>query len=497
MTDTPIKERDPIAGLTSILDLYNGKQTVTTTSPETSTSTTKSNLTQDQINNQIDMAMAPLNQASHAAGLSTYSDTTLALGRGQVAADTAAKYAGNTTTQSNSGKTTTTTTPGALSAGKIGDTLGALATNQILMPMAKKVLNPISDSISAAIGKGADSIISSIPGFGDSMISGGGDIAGVTVGAGIPDSSIVTQGLDLLPTSEAVTGAISGAGDVIAQGADDLWKWLTAADGGLITEEEADGFAAGGFVDKHVSRSNLTDPWSVITGLFANGDIAPTVADTARNPDLVQQGTIGGGKGIPAPGPSLDPSDPTSPNYGLTQDEMDTNRNSGIVTIAGLVNPILGFAMSQALGAPSLQQTLMTRLTDAMGLTNSSMDTAVRRADEAQKQLSPEEKAPDADMQAVQDAIDHDTSGDRPVGNLQTKGDPTVNSPEGDSNMSEGGAVAGAGTSTSDSIHTMLSDGEYVIDAKTVAALGPEFFQAIQAKFNPAALKSQAAKGRI
>ena len=31
MADTPIKERDPIAGLQSILDLYSGKQTVTTT----------------------------------------------------------------------------------------------------------------------------------------------------------------------------------------------------------------------------------------------------------------------------------------------------------------------------------------------------------------------------------------------------------------------------------------------------------------------------------
>jgi hypothetical protein len=60
-----------------------------------------------------------------------------------------------------------------------------------------------------------------------------------------------------------------------------------------------------------------------------------------------------------------------------------------------------------------------------------------------------------------------------------------------------GGKVSGPGTSTSDSVAAHLSDGEYVIDAKTVAALGPEFFQAIQAKFNPAALKAQKSQGRI
>ena len=53
------------------------------------------------------------------------------------------------------------------------------------------------------------------------------------------------------------------------------------------------------------------------------------------------------------------------------------------------------------------------------------------------------------------------------------------------------------GTSTSDSIPAKLSDGEYVIDAKTVDALGPDFFQKLQAMFNPEAIASQAAKGRI
>jgi hypothetical protein len=47
-----------------------------------------------------------------------------------------------------------------------------------------------------------------------------------------------------------------------------------------------------------------------------------------------------------------------------------------------------------------------------------------------------------------------------------------------------GGHVRGPGTSTSDSISAWLSDGEYVVDAKTTALFGPEFFSALQSISN-------------
>jgi hypothetical protein len=43
-----------------------------------------------------------------------------------------------------------------------------------------------------------------------------------------------------------------------------------------------------------------------------------------------------------------------------------------------------------------------------------------------------------------------------------------------------GGSVRGPGTSTSDSILAALSTGEYVMDAKTTKAFGPDFFRALQ-----------------
>jgi hypothetical protein len=42
--------------------------------------------------------------------------------------------------------------------------------------------------------------------------------------------------------------------------------------------------------------------------------------------------------------------------------------------------------------------------------------------------------------------------------------------------MADGGAVRGPGTATSDSIPAMLSDGEYIIPAHTVAKFGVRFF---------------------
>jgi len=49
--------------------------------------------------------------------------------------------------------------------------------------------------------------------------------------------------------------------------------------------------------------------------------------------------------------------------------------------------------------------------------------------------------------------------------------------------MKAGGPVSGAGTETSDSIPTMLSDGEYVIPANVVRMKGKEFFDSLLEKY--------------
>lgn len=69
-------------------------------------------------------------------------------------------------------------------------------------------------------------------------------------------------------------------------------------------------------------------------------------------------------------------------------------------------------------------------------------------------------------------------SGDN-AGDSEGSGDA---SGSGDS-LARGGSVNGPGTSTSDSIVARLSDGEYVVNAKAVQALGAPFFDAINSMF--------------
>ena len=50
--------------------------------------------------------------------------------------------------------------------------------------------------------------------------------------------------------------------------------------------------------------------------------------------------------------------------------------------------------------------------------------------------------------------------------------------------MANGGPIAGRGTGTSDSININVSDGEYIMSADTVEALGEDFFNQLQAAFH-------------
>lgn len=61
------------------------------------------------------------------------------------------------------------------------------------------------------------------------------------------------------------------------------------------------------------------------------------------------------------------------------------------------------------------------------------------------------------------------------------------NGPGGNAAWKDGGKVKGPGTGTSDSIHAMLSNGEYVVSDDVVDAVGVEFFDRLQAMFHKTA----------
>ena len=533
MADAAIPIRDPIAGLNSILDLYSGKQTVTSTAPETTTSTTKSNMTADQMQSQIDMAMAPLNAAAHGAGLSTYSDTNLALGRAQVAGDIAAKNAGNTTTQTSSGRTTTQTTPGALSSSRIGDTLSSLAVTQLGAPILKKLgqnqsLLSLQNSISNTGSNMLDSVIGSF----------GGGAAPGSMAAIDPTTGTTTDALgDFIATqvgSSAATtsateaasnsGVLDSLGSAVSSGFDQAKDWISNlfAEGGMVRKgyadggyadtaqdiqtDSGDGYAEGGtaYIDRPAASSNLVAQSTVNPILQANGDIATGTSGTigASASDLLLNyikatssgskmqdpnadtasksvGAIGPQLGAVAPGPTLGQAGLA--NAGLTA-----------LGLAGPLGALASKALSMATDTPTLQAMVSNSMQAIPGQVDPTSGEAVN--------------ALDAHL-ALND--NYGTGGRGQDGNIGVQGDRGPGGSSGEAGaaaagaspsgpgVATGGPIRGPGTSTSDSIPAKLSDGEYVIDAKTVDALGPDFFQKLQQMFNPEAIASQAAKGRI
>jgi hypothetical protein len=79
-----------------------------------------------------------------------------------------------------------------------------------------------------------------------------------------------------------------------------------------------------------------------------------------------------------------------------------------------------------------------------------------------------------------------DTSGGGGFGSSSTGANSGFggDSSHGTAGYKQGGPIDGPGTGTSDSIKARLSDGEYVMSADTVAALGEEFFNQLQAAFH-------------
>lgn len=523
MADAAIPIRDPIAGLNSILDLYSGKTTTTSTAPETTTSTTRSNMTAEQMQSQIDMAMAPLNVASHGAGLSTYSDTNLALGRAQVAGDIAAKNAGNTTTQTTSGRTTTQTTPGALSSSRIGDTLSSLAVTQLGAPILKKLgqnqsLVNLQDSISNTGSNMLDSILGTstpMESVGRVNSSGATDVisSGIEALGNTDLTDAITQG--------AATSAGSGLLDTISQGASDAGDWFKSlfAEGGMVRKgyadggyadaaqdiqaDSGDGYAEGGtaYIDRPAASSNLVAQSTVNPILQANGAIAPAASGTvgASASDLLLNYVRATASGSKMQDPNADTSSQSvgavGPQLGAVAPGPTIGQaglaNAGL-TAMGLMGPVGALAakaLSMATDTPTLQAMVSNSLNSIPGEADPGVAAGTNDALTGFLSLH-DNFGTGGGNGGVQ--------GDRgPGGSSGEAGAAAAGAGPGGPGEATGGPIRGPGTGTSDSIPAKLSDGEYVIDAKTVDALGPDFFQKLQQMFNPEAIASQAAKGRI
>jgi len=430
-----IPKVDSIGSLNALLGLFSGTQQETTTSP--TTTTTRSNVTQDQLNALIAQEMAPLAGASHAAGMSAYGDTSLALGRGEVAGNLLAKYAGQTTTSS--GDTKTTKVPGAFSPERIGSTVGSMATMQLGFPLLKK----LSDKASEA----STGMLDSLLGGGASNSPALGVLQNLEQGVNLPTGAAGSVASSI---GDAVTGAVtsSGAGDLgsslwdtISSGLSDVGDWLHLADGGLV---------------------DSTAP---------TDDIKKTGGST---------GSSGGAKQI---NQEVGTISAPNQNAGTPVDVGGVLGSIGMSMLT-VANPVLGMIASHISGIPTAQQSLLASvLGNAMGGTQAAEPGTAQAAD----------NNPTAVLDTLNQTISNGTdpssmSMDDMAGTIGG-GDAT----ESSSVMATGGKVSGAGTGTSDSIPAKLSDGEYVIDAKTVAALGPDFFRAIQAKFNPQAVANQKA----
>ena len=533
---------NPIGDLTSLLDLYSGKTTKSTTSPETTTSTTKSNMTAEQTQAAIDSAMAPLNVASHGAGLSAYSDTNLALGRAQVAAEIAAKNAGTTTTQTSSGRTQTSTTPGALSSSQIGQTVKGLALTQLGAPILDKIKKSgAMTNLTDAVSNKATDILSPITTAFTNMIGQGNAGTGLDLGASalnlgassfdlssmIPDT--LSNGLSALANSgvaESVASNVIDTGDITSSALDWLFsnggqvntkKSLGYADGGMVDsiQDSADGgdsFAEGGkYIDRFVKSSNLTDPSIASPKLSASGEIAPatstsTIAKT--NADAVTQylqsqggqsfreGQTPADTGFDAPPGTLAARDMTRKTPGLS----DTSVSNVAMTALTMANPILGLLASKVMDVPTLQKLAINDVANVFS-DGTSTDPlgdfiATHVADNSPSVSISTGRYGGSGGNGFGSGYANSQAGagDTSSGGTSPGGGATANA-------ASGGKMSGPGTGTSDSINAKLSDGETVITAKTTEKakelFGDDFFHKLEQMFNAPAAAAQVAQGRV
>lgn len=483
MADPNLTKSNPLDYLGGLLDLYNGKESTTTDSPTTTTSSTRSNMTDAQLQSIIGSAMAPVNAAQHTAGM--YGSTPLAIARGQIAAETAAKNAGNTTTQTSSGGTRTTTTPGL--ADRLSSAAPGFLLTQFGAPALKKLMagqNPLSsiadifgaESVGPAAGALSPDILGSL---------GATDAFGTAADM----SSLASNGMDSLLADGAsfVPDVLGGIGDLFSSGGFEVGNFLDLGqflkDGGLVKAAgKKPGYASGGFVDSkraaisgdmgvdvnpQISASGAVDPNPQIPGLSGSTPAASTptsqaqtlkqYADAQIAAHMDMSGSVGGAGGGPSNG-----------------------------TLGGAVSGFGGMALGMALGVgPSLG--------NVMGMGINAMNSQSGNSDGV---AGPGESGWGMDLGQGDGSVGSAGPGDGGWGADLGMGD----GGDGSGDMATGGDVRGPGTGTSDSVPANLSDGETVVTAKTTQLvkkhLGEDFFLKLEQAFNPAAAMAQVAKGR-
>ena len=535
VSNTPIQQKDPIASLLDTINAYSGKTTTSTTGP--SSSTTKSNITPEQLDALISSAMAPLSQASHGAGISPYSDTTLALGRGQVAAEIGAKYAGTTTTES--GKTNTqTTTQNPLTGSNLktvaksyltGQALKGLAVNPVTKALAKKTgIDDIGKSVGdwitnlgtvtpeAGIGgaSGTDMSMFYDQGPGNAAMDTGlaaslSDLGTGALEAGIGGASGADASL-FYDAGSAATDAASSIGSDLISGGEDIYSLFFADGGRVSTKKYADGGNV--FVDRFTPSSTKPDSSTAtpeINALYQEivpgkdkVDILKGLSDTGGSSDVGTTGTtsansnsgfslspvglgIAGMQGLSLGGPM----------GAITAMGMNT---IGQVAIAALSN--IAHSISDSISSQSDANAVSTGL--SVDSTGEGISTGPSGTNAGPGGIGIGSSAASGIGAGIGDAVGAVSTGVS-SGDSGDSGDSSGGDGGGDGGvgaaLATGGNISGPGTETSDSILAHLSDGERVITAKTneaVEKMFPGFFHMLEQEFNPQAAAAQLRKGQ-
>ena len=261
--DTAIAERDPFSQISNALSLFTGKTTTQTTGP--STQVTSSNMTPEQLNAIIQEAMAPANLASHASGM--YGDTSLALGRAQIAAQTAGKYAGQTTTQTGSTTTQKVQSP-------LGQAGGTLLGTLLAASMGNKAVKSLTGvDLADKAMKGLKGLTSSNPSSAYDYVNGA-DLASDQAAAASSEAAVGSAvGGETAAAATGGADALSALFDVGAGG--DLLAGTSLTD--ALTSLGADAAGGAGLLE---GGSALLDAGLADTAGAALTDIAgATVAD--------------------------------------------------------------------------------------------------------------------------------------------------------------------------------------------------------------------------
>lgn len=484
---TKIPTIDPIANLKAIMDMYAGSESTTTESPSTTTSTTKSNITPEQLNMLVREAMLPLAQASRAAGV--YGDSAYTLGAGEIAAKIAAQNAGTTTTQTSSGGTRTTTTPGAFAPSRIGNMAQGLLMQQVGLPIAKKLVDKtgildIGEKIANALD-GTPAAID-MSGFVTPAADVTSQLGGViTQGSGDFLSTLLSpvSFTDNFLTSSVADIGTDIASDVGSSLGEEFLKQLWGfANGGQVKMGYADGGNV--YIDTHVPNSNLQDPSKLKANLSALDIPIAAQLPTTKIPSQISQTGNGEGAGVGvdrASGQvSLNPAGDLA-SLGLT--------TLGI--IGGPIGQLAALAVSKSSGIPTVQSQMYSAIKDAIFPGPQIPAANPMGTDPSQRTAYSTPVAPQASITAADVAP---LGGDDGLGGQPGRADGTTGP------FAHGGAVKGPGTGTSDSIMAPVSNGETIITAQTSQKvkqlLGDDFFLNLERMFNAPAAKSQIAQGR-